>query len=415
MDRRGIPGRDWTGDLRRRRGGNARGTVSGTDRPAPPPIEDQEDFAALVARLLDEPRIAVDTEFHRERTYYPQVALLQIGWGDGLALVDPLAVDLAPFASVLESDVLFVMHAAGQDLEVFDRACMATPRHLFDTQVAAGFVGLSTPSLTTLCERMLDIRLRKGDQLSDWLARPLSGSQLEYAAADVLHLLPIHDRFLADLTARGRLEWARDECLELLERDRGPRDPLTAWERIKEVRRLRGDALARGRALAAWREREAAERDVPVRTVLSDLAVVAVAQSDPADEAALRQVRGVDDRHLRNAAAPGILQAMRDASNLPPVPDAPRRSSGMKGDRRAAVTLASAWVTQAARDLELDPTLLATRSDIEALVRGEEGTRLSSGWRADVVGEALADLLSGRTALALDGEDSLVLEDRGES
>mgnify|MGYP001246521780 CR=1 FL=1 len=217
------------------------------------------------------------------------MALLQISWSDGLALVDPLAVDLRAFGSVLESDVLLVMHAAGQDLEVFDRACGTAPRNLFDTQLAAGFVGLSTPSLTTLCERELDIRLPKGDRLSDWLARPLTGSQLEYAAADVLHLLVLHDRLTDDLASRGRLAWAQDECQAMLDRSRGPREPSIAWERIKEVRRLRGAAFDRARAIAAWREREAAARDVPVRSVFSDLAVVAVAQDHPVDEEALRR------------------------------------------------------------------------------------------------------------------------------
>ncbi|MBC8364522.1 MAG: ribonuclease D [Actinobacteria bacterium] len=386
--------------------------MSGSDRPAPDPIEEQGAFEALVRDLLDEPRIGVDTEFHRERTYYPQVALLQISWSDGVALVDPLAVDLRAFASVLESDVLLVMHAAGQDLEVFDRACGTAPRNLFDTQLAAGFVGLSTPSLTTLCERELDIRLPKGDRLSDWLARPLSGSQLEYAAADVLHLLVLHDRLTEDLASRGRLGWAQDECQTMLDRNRGPREPSAAWERIKEVRRLRGAAFDRARAIAAWREREAATRDVPVRSVFPDLAVVAVAQDHPADEEALRRVRGVDGRHLRNGAAPSVLQAMVDAVDLPPVSREPARSTHGRGDHRAAVTLVSAWVSQAARDLELDPTLLGTRADIEALVRGEHGTRLASGWRGEVVGEALTDLLSGRSALAFDGEGGLLLEDR---
>jgi ribonuclease D len=343
------------------------------------------------------------------------VALLQIAWSDGLALVDPLAVDLEAFAAVLDSDVLLVMHAAGQDLEVFDRACGTAPRHLFDTQVAAGFVGMSTPSLTTLCERELDIRLPKGDRLSDWLARPLSGSQLEYAAADVLHLLVIHDQLTEDLTSRGRLVWAQDECQALLDRSRGPREPLAAWERIKEVRRLRGAAFDRARSIAAWREREAAARDMPVRSVFPDLAVVAVAQDHPADEEALRRVRGVEGRHLRNGAGAAVLQAIGDAADLPPVPPAPGRSNRGKGDQRAAVTLVSAWVSQAARDLELDPTLLGTRSDIEALVRGEEGTRLASGWRNDIVGEALNDLLAGRAALAFDGEGGLLLEDRDET
>jgi len=385
--------------------------VSGSDRPAPAPIEAQAELVDLVDVLLDQRRIAVDTEFHRERTYHPKVALLQVAWSDGLALVDPLAVDLRAFAPVLASDVLFVMHAAGQDLEVFDRACGTAPRHLFDTQLAAGFVGLSTPSLSSLCERELGIRLPKGDRLSDWLARPLSGSQLEYAAADVAHLLAIHDRLVADLGRRGRLAWAEDEFRLLLERDRGPRDPHSAWERIKELKRLRGDAFARGRALAAWRERTADRLDLPVRTVLPDLALVAIAQGDPGDEEALRAVRGVDGRHLRNGAAGEILSALRGAGDLPAIASEPRRNGGA-GDRRAAVTLVSAWVAQAARDLDLDPTLLATRSDIETLVAGGDGTRLAAGWRAEVVGSAVEDLLEGRAALAFGEDGQLLLESR---
>ena len=174
-------------------------------------VTDQAEFEALLDVLIIEKRIAVDTEFHREKTYFPKVAMVQVAWSNGLVLIDPLQVDLLPMARLLESEVLVVMHAAGQDLEVFDRACGTVPVNLFDTQLAAGFIGLSSPSLASLHERELGLQLPKGDRLTDWLARPLTDSQLNYAASDVAYLLEIHDRLVRRLTDDGRLAWAEQE------------------------------------------------------------------------------------------------------------------------------------------------------------------------------------------------------------
>ncbi len=137
-------------------------------------VDTAEGFASVLDALRDEPAYAVDTEFHRERTYYPKLALVQIAWRDGLALVDPLAVDIAPLAEILDGPGVAVLHACDQDLEVLDLACGTIPAHLFDTQIAAGFVGMSMPSLSSLYERVLGIRVGKGDRLTDWLARPLN-------------------------------------------------------------------------------------------------------------------------------------------------------------------------------------------------------------------------------------------------
>ena len=366
-------------------------------------VEEQGDFEALLDVLVGEDRIAVDTEFHGEKTYLPKVALVQVAWSDGLALVDPLAVDLRPMADLLESPILVVMHAAGQDLEVFDRACGTVPVNLFDTQVAAGFIGLSSPSLATLHERELGLRLPKGDRLTDWLARPLTASQLDYAASDVAHLLEIHDRLVARLSTDGRLAWAEQECREMLERERGRRNPDDAWHRIKEARQLRGRARDVARSVAAWRERRAAEIDQPVRKVVPDLGLVAVAQRAPTSVDELRKVRGLD--------AEGLLAAVAAAADLPPLEaEPPRRDSGR--DVRAAVTLVSAWVAQMARDRDLDPTLVGTRNDIEDLVRGVEGCRMTQGWRHEVVGGPVDELLAGRASLAFDGRGGLILEPR---
>jgi ribonuclease D len=372
-------------------------------------LTEQAAFLALLDTLRGEKRIAVDTEFHRERTYFPKVALVQIAWPGGLVLLDPLELDLAPMASLLESETLWVMHAAGQDIEVFQRACGTAPRRLFDTQLAAGFKGMSSPSLSALHQHELGFTLSKGDRLTDWLARPLTESQLAYAASDVAHLLEIHDRLTTELDNRGRLAWAAAECEEMLEREVTRRIPEDAWRRIKEARSLSGRTRLVARSVAAWRERRAAEIDIPVRHILPDLAVVAIAQKAPANRDALKKVRGVDGRHLKGETAEGILEAVAAAADLPALPPGEDHNHSRQRDLRAAVTLVSAWVAQLARDLEMDPTLVGTRSDIEALVRSDQDSRMALGWRHDLVGEPVEELLSGRAALAFDGEGELVL------
>lgn len=366
----------------------------------------------LVAELLDQPRYAVDTEFHRERTYYPKVALVQIAWEGGVALVDPLAVSLDPLAKVLTGTGLAVLHAATQDLEVLELACDATPSRLFDTQLAAGFLGLSTPSLASLVDRELHIRLPKGDRLTDWLARPLRPGQLDYAASDVVHLLSLHDRITGQLAGTGRLEWAENECEELRLRGRPLRDPAGAWRRIKEVRQLRGSAFAIGRVLAAWREERAAQLDLPVRFVLPDLAIIAIAQRAPTTLDELKSLRGVDARQMGHGVGEQILAVVERAQADPPPPPANAATSELPRELRPAVSLVSAWLVQLANDLAIDPALLATRADVEAHLRGDEGARLAAGWRAEIVGEPIRRLVDGDVALAFSRRRGIELVDR---
>jgi ribonuclease D len=378
-------------------------------------VDTQAGFDELVRTLAGERVVGLDTEFHRERTYHPHLALMQLVWGDpdepDIALVDATTVDLTSFTEVLHSDATIVMHSSAQDLEVLLHSCRALPAHMFDTQVAAGFAGYSTPSLATLVQGILDVRLPKGDRLADWLRRPLSDEQLSYAASDVEHLLALH-RWLVDRLERdGRLSWAEDECAQALARAAMPRDPNEAWWKVKEARSLRGKSVGVAQALAAWREQRASETDQPIRFVLPDLALVGIAQRPPRSVEELHRVRGLDDRHLRGDSARAIMRVIdegaalaRDQLRLPPVGDVDR-------DLRPAVTLVSAWISQLSRRLHIDTLLLATRADIESLLRGDEGARLTQGWRADVVGEDIRRLVEGRAALAFDGKGGLALHD----
>ncbi len=374
-------------------------------------IDTAEGLASALDQLDGQKRYALDTEFHRERTYWPQVALVQIAWPGELIIIDPLAVDLAPMKDLMESDSLAVLHAASQDLEVLELACQAAPRHLFDTQIAAGFIGMSTPSLSSLHERELGVQLPKSNRLTDWLERPLRDAQIDYAAADVERLLEIHDLLNEKLESRGRLGWAEEECEILRSRNRSPREPLEAWRKIKEARHLKGAAISVARSVAAWRERRAAEIDQPVRFVLSDIAIVAISQSTPGSADALGKVRGVDRGMARGVVGTQVLKAVAEGVEADWRPPRPTKRRDNSRDLRPAVALVAAWVNQLARDNQIDPTLLATRADVEALVRGDEEARLASGWRAEMAGGPIRRLVDGDAALAFE-RGSVVLEER---
>lgn len=375
-------------------------------------IDDTAGLEALVEELSSEPEIALDTEFHRERTFWPQTAVVQLGWSGGIALIDSLAVDPTPLRGLLGADHTITMHASSQDLEVLQRICGRIPEVLFDTQLAAGFLGYGTPSLASLVEGELGVKLPKGDRLTDWLRRPLGADARVYAAGDVAHLLPLSALIRDRLAARGRLQWALDECEALRRRALVEREPNEAWWKVKEARSLRGTAIGVAQEVAAWRERRAAQVDQPIRFVLPDLALVGIAQRPPADLRALQRTRGLDDRHLRGDAAESLLAAVRAGEALPREAYRLPPSGEVDRDLRPATTLVSAWISQLARSLAIDTTILATRSDLEALLRQDPGARLAEGWRAEVVGDAVRDLVSGGAAIAFDGKGGLVLEAR---
>jgi ribonuclease D len=374
-------------------------------------IDAPAELAELLRRLADEPRYALDTEFHGERSYWPHLALIQIAWLDGVALVDPLTVDPAPLGALLAGEGCMVAHAADQDLTILERACGSTPSKLFDTQVAAGFIGMGTPSLAATVEKLLGTRLTKGDRLTDWTRRPLRAEQRVYAAADVEHLLPLHDELVRRLDAMGRLEWATDECEERRQRIRTRPDPETAWWRIKGARQLRGNGRGVAQKVAAWRERTAEALDVPSRYVLSDLALAGVVQRPPRGRDDLVGIRGIDGR-LRDHTAKDLLDAVAAGIELPSSELLLPESDRIDRSLAPAVTVLGAWLAQRASELDLDPSLLATRAELTQMLQ-DRPSRLATGWRADLVGEPLQRLLHGDAALRMrDGGRRIELEDR---
>ncbi len=371
-------------------------------------VADQATFEGIIDALCVEPRYAIDTEFHRERTYYPKLALVQIGWGGRIVLIDPLAVDVRSLRRLFASPSIAVFHAAQQDLDVLTHVCGAVPESMFDTQIAAGFIGYSTPSLASLLQGELNVTASKGDRLTDWLRRPLTAEQQQYAANDVAHLLELHDRLVASLVGRGRLEWAAEACEELRTRPAGAIDPEQAWLRLKDVRVLKAKARGVAQAVAAWRERRAAQADVPPRQILPDLAVLGISQKHPTSVAELAHARGVDERHSRGALGTEIVAAVKDGLGRDvslPVSDGDDLDRAL----RPAVTLVSAWVGEVARTEKIDATLLATRNDLVSLLRGDPAARLAHGWRHELLGDGIRRLVEGRAALTFDGRGGLRL------
>jgi len=399
--------------FRRAQGSGGASALNGS---APPEawdfVDDESGFAEVLEVLSTADAYAIDTEFHREKSYYPHLALLQIAWRDGIALIDPLALDVAPLGAVFEGSGVAVLHAADQDLEVLERACGRVPGRIFDTQISAGFLGYVSPSLVSLTESLLGIRLHKGDQLADWMQRPLSAGQLSYAAGDVAHLLDMRDVLGGRLSSLGRADWATEECAVMLAKDRSVTVPEEAWWRLPHSRQLHGVSRGVAQEVAAWRERRAQKLDVPVRFVLSDLAVTCVAQRPPTTREELRRTRGVDARHLAASAPDELLAAVSRGKSL--TSSELRLPSGQSLERlnRPMIALASAYVGQRAANLELDPAILATRADLVGFFQDVPSGRLTKGWRRELIGESLARLAKGGAALAFDGRGELVLEER---
>jgi ribonuclease D len=361
-------------------------------------IDDDRALAGIVATLRSEPEYALDTEFMAERTYWPQLCLVQLCWGEQAVLIDALACDVHALADVFAQPSTMVTHAGGADLPIIDRACGGRPGALFDTQLAAGFLGLGQPSLVSLVQAMLDIRLDKGDQLSDWTRRPLSDSARRYAAGDVLHLLPLTSVIRERLASMERAEWAEAECGLLLQTPLRAPDANVAWWKIKGARSLRGDRACIAQAVGAWRELRAQELDRPPRFVLSDLALAALVQRPPGDADDLRKLRGAGS--LPKPAIDGILAAIEvgrsmDRSEL--------RSPPKHGDDSAldaAVGLLTGWAAQVASGERVDARLLATRDDVKALINGRP-SRLDDGWRASMLGDDLHALVQGDATVRL--------------
>jgi ribonuclease D len=350
---------------------------------------------------------ALDTEFHAEGTYYPRLALIQLAVPGRVVLIDATAVDPRYLQPLFAGPGVAVTHAGGGDFEIIDRACGARPSRILDTQIATGFLGYRAASLTTLVTDLLGRRMDKGPQMSDWFRRPLSAEQLAYAGEDVAHLLELRAVIESRLADLGRLEWAVEEC-ERLATPRAP-DDATAWWRLKGVGRLKATARGPAQELAAWRERAARSADRPVSRVLPDEVVVTLAERLPRSAVDLPRSRLFDPRKLSPATVKELIAAAARGAALAPE-DIRHPPDRLPPHLQGPAGLIAAWVNQRARDLSIDPALLASGRDIEAFLQNAPDVRLRQGWRAETIGASVGRIASGRAAVAYDGV-ALVLVD----
>ena len=371
-------------------------------------IDTDQDLIAFTQEALTESHFYLDTEFHREKTYFPQLALVQIATSQRTVIIDPLMVDMKLLRPLFDGPGMCVLHAAQQDLDVMAQSCGYIPSRMLDTQLCAGFLGYSQPSLASLLQSYLKVIVPKGDRLTDWLRRPLTNDQLRYAASDVAYLEEMSTIIFRELEERGRMQWAIDACEELRTRPTGPNPPEDAWLRVKDVRTLKGRSRWVAQSIAEWRENRAMDLDLPPRHVLSDIAILGIAQKAPRTAEEMLQSRGVDNRHVNGQHGRDLLESVKlgvDRSSEGELSFPSHDGDDLDKSMRPAATLVSAWVTELARQSDLDAGLLGTRKDINDLLSGAPHARMGEGWRAEIVGHDIEDLVAGRKALTFTKEN----------
>jgi len=360
-------------------------------------IESPAALAALCDELKTQDCIAVDTEFARETTYFPHIGLIQIA-GDGhIACIDPLAFDVKPQLSELlfNNSITKVFHACLQDLEVLELTLGDKPRPLFDTQVAIALMNDDHQiSYARLVEKELDIQLPKSETRTDWLKRPLTQAQLEYAADDVRYLLSLYKQQLAELEALNRSQWMREECDRLCSRTLNNQDDLSqCWTRVKGKERLRGIELAVLQEAAVWREQQAIAKDRTRRRILPDDHVVQIAVKQPKNTSELTQIgriRKLFDMSELNSLSETICSAYdKPESEWPTL-----KRRQLTQDQSAALSAVLDALGKKASELGISQGTLCNRKDAENLILGKRDLQVLRGWRLDCIGDKLLKLVS---------------------
>lgn len=374
-------------------------------------IQTARELEDFVERASGESVVAVDTEFLRERTFYPKLCLVQVGTATEQVAIDVLAIqDLGPLKELLTNPAITkVFHACSQDIEILAHRLGAVPGPVFDTQVAAAFLGHRMQmGYGALVEAYCDVRLPKAESLTDWSHRPLDPEQLTYAEDDVRFLPAIYHTMMEELVAADRLSWVLPEIQALVEKSAKERDPDEAYLHVKRVNSLTAHQLAVLRSVAAWRERQAAKRDVPRKWIASDEVLIEVARSAPQTVQRIRRIRGT--AQMGEKDVDGLLMAVKKGKECPatryPVPQRRGRPSV---ETESVVDLMNAMVRLLAERSAIAAPLLATRDDLHDFVLEKPGARLATGWRAEVAGKPLKALLRGEAGLTVkDGRVELL-------
>ncbi len=376
-------------------------------------IDTPDALRDLCRQLQGSEWIAVDTEFIRERTYYPRLCLIQVSNGEIAACVDPIRLDdIQPFLDVLfDGSILKVLHAARQDLEIFWHDWQRFPLPLFDTQPAAALLGYGDQvGYANLVRQVLDVELPKDQSRTDWSARPLEENQIRYALDDVIYLGELYLKMRGRLSDRERLQWLASDFATLADPATYEPEPSVAWKRIKGRQHLRGRQLAILQALAEWREIEARKRDLPRKWLLKDDLLVELCRRQPRKLDALAKIRGMEAGLIRREGKQ-LLERIIEASQRPKEdwPVDKHRPAPLSLQQEVMVDYLSAGLRLLASEHQLSPQAIATHKDLQNLVRGDTECPLLKGWRRAVAGEPLMRLINGESALELrDGKFQFV-------
>jgi ribonuclease D len=379
-------------------------------------INKQRERDAAIAAIRKSDFVTVDTEFIRETTFWPELCLIQMATPDTTALVDPLApgIDLAPFFELMGDErILKVFHAARQDIEIVFHRGGLIPHPVFDTQVAAMVCGFGeSVSYEQLVQRISGGRIDKSSRFTDWRRRPLSDKQLEYALADVTHLIDVYYHLVAELERENRAHWLNEEMEVLTARGTYDQHPDEAWKRLK-VRARKPVELAIVQQVAAWREREARERNVPRGRVLKDDAIFEIAQQAPGDAEALAQLRTTPKGWERSGTAQGLLAAVKRALEIPKedLPRLPKFAQPAEGSS-AAAELLKVLLRMVAENEGVATKVLASSDDLDRIAADGEAADVPAlqGWRREVFGEKALSLIRGEIALKFDARRISVFE-----
>jgi ribonuclease D len=377
------------------------------------------DVAAIAARAREAGSLGLDTEFMPEGRYRPLLCLVQVAVEDEVWVLDPLTgIDPGPLAEVLADPAIeVVVHAGRQDVAILRREWQTDVTRVFDTQVAAGFAGFSAQAgYSGLLHDVLRIRLPKTASFTRWDARPLTEEQLHYAEGDVKDLLPLAAEIRRRLEAKGRLEWAREEC-RAVEQATDERDPEEVWRRLPRATGLAPRERAVARELAAWRERTAEAENRPVGSVVRDPTLVELAKRTPATRGDLAQIRGVNPDVVRRRGD-AILAAVERGRAAEPIRLAESERLPTEPQDGPVIALAESLVRGRAQEAGLAYELIAARADLAPIVvaarRGleEPGVRTLRGWRRELVGDELLELLRGRRRLGVGPGGRLAVVDQ---
>ena len=373
-----------------------------------PLITKSEDLVPLIERLSKQPFVAVDTEFMRENTYWPDLCLIQIASSDEAAAIDPKAeIDLSPLLSLMvdNPEVLKVFHAGGQDLEIIYNLTGKTPQPLFDTQIAAMALGHGEQvGYSNLIESMLGHNIDKGARFTDWSRRPLDKRQIDYAIADVTHLATVFPKLLNRLKKTGRGGWLDEEMERLANPMTFAFEPEDAWKRLKLPSR-NPTVLGRLKALAAWRETEARQKNLPRGRIIKDDTLNEIVLHPPKDQDDLGRVRGLSAGWRTNDIGARLMGAIQTSKALGPeeMPDREPRRPGLTKDAALVSDLLKLLLKIRAKETGVAARLIARSDDLEALAAGvRKNLNILSGWRYEQFGKDALDLVEGRLAFGIE-------------